>query len=368
MTQSEIYYFAGKCLVLDENPEFRKKVLEVCLNDSIDWKQFVAICSNNLILPSIYLKFRSHNILEHLPHDLNEHLLEIYELNRQRNNRIVAQIKFITAVLNEQNIFPLFFKGAGNLIDDVYSDLGERLMYDIDFMVPEKDFLTSAEIMMNQGYLSYSEIDFLENLPNLKVLPKWMHHYPVLYHPDFPAFIEIHRMPTHNKSKWFNQGIINAEKKAASTLKGCFVPSFQHRIIHNFIHSQLSHKGYLLGNVPLRDINDLQLLSKQSSLIEILPKIKKRKTAIAYFAFARNVFGFDDQFFHKQNWKYRTLKKKHELMMDSRLFKKFFLSLISIIHFIQGYTVRFFQAFYSKEIRRAIIKNNRNRLKSMIKK
>ncbi|MGM0408483.1 MAG: nucleotidyltransferase family protein, partial [Bacteroidota bacterium] len=251
MTQSEIYYFAGKCLILDKNPEFRKKVLEVCQNDLMDWKQFVAICSNNLILPAICLKFRSHNILEHLPHDLSEHLLEIYELNRERNNLIVEQIKSITAVLNGQNIFPLFFKGAGNLIDDVYSDIGERLMYDIDFLVPEKDFLTSAEIMMDHGYLSYSEIDFLENLPNLKVLPKWMHHYPALYHPDFPASIEIHRMPTHNKSKWFNQGIINAEKKAASTLKGCFVPSFQHRIIHNFIHSQLSHKGYLFGNIPL---------------------------------------------------------------------------------------------------------------------
>ncbi len=361
MTPSEIYYFAGKCLVMEENPEFRKNVLEVCQNDLMDWKQFVAICSNNLILPSIYLKFRSHNILQHLPQDLSDYLLEVYELNRQRNIAILRQIKSVTSALNKENIFPLYFKGAGNLIDDVYSDIGERMMVDIDFLIPEKDFLTSAEILMNHGYLSYKKIDIL-------VLPKWMHHYPPLYHPDFPASIEIHRMPTHIKRNWYNQKIINTEKKVTLNIKGCFVQSFQHKIIQNFIHSQLSQKGYLIGNIPLRNIYDLQLFSKQFSLINTLPKIKKRKKAIAYFAFARYVFGFNEQFFHIQNWKYHILKKKHELIMDSRSFKKSFLGLISIIHITEGYTVRFFQAFYSKEIRRAIIKNNRNRLKNMIKK
>ena len=368
MNKSEIYYFAGKCLVLDENPEFRKKVIEICKNDLIDWKQFVAICSNNLILPTIYLKFRKHNILEYLPQDLCEHLLEIYELNSQRNNAIREQIKSVTTVLNKQNISPIHLKGAGNLIDDIYSDIGERLMHDIDFLVSEKDFLTSVEIMTNNGYSSYKEIEILNDLPNLKVLPKWMHHYPALYRPDFPAVIEIHRIPTHQNCNWFNQNIINAEKKAASTIEGCFVPSFQHRIIHNFIHGQLSHKGYLFGNIPLRDIYDLHLLSKQFSLIDTIPQIKKKGKAIAYFAFARNVFGFDEQFFPKQNWKYRILKKKHELLLNSRLFKKSYLNLISIIQFIKGYTVRFFQAFYSQEIRRAILRNNKNRLRKMIKK
>ena len=349
---------------MNENPEFRKKVLEVCQNDLMNWTQFVTICSNNLILPSIYLKFRSYNILEHLPLNLRDYLREIYELNRQRNQAILKQMQSVTLALNGKKIFPLFLKGAGNLIDDVYSDIGERLMADIDFLVPEKDFLLSAEIMMNQGYLCTKEMDILENLPNVKIFPNGVHHYPALYHPDFSAFIEIHRIPTHHKYNWFNPEIINAEKKAASGLQGCFVQSFQHKIIQNFIHSQLSHKGYLLGNVPLRDIYDLHLLSKHYSLMDTLPKIKKREKAIAYFAFARNVFGFDEQFPPPKNRKYRILKKKHELMMDSRLFKKSYLSLIPIILFINGYTVRFFQAFYSKEIRSEIIKNNRNRLKN----
>ena len=346
MTQSEIYYFAGKCIVLDENPEFGKEIIELSKHDLIDWKQFVEICSNNLVLPLIYLKFRNHNILDYLPQDLHEHLLEIYELNNLRNNAILDQIKSITAILNEQNIFPLYFKGAGNLLDDVYFDIGERLMIDIDFLVPEKDFLTSAQIMINNGYLSFKEIEILEAW-------KWK-HYPPLYHPDFPAVIEIHRIPTHRKRKWFNQDIINAEKKAVSTLNGCFVQSFHHKIIHNFIHSQLSHKGYLFGNVSLRDIYDLHLLSKQFSLIEALPQIKKRNKAIAYFSFARTVFGFDNQFFPKQNWKYRILKKKHELIHNSPLFKKMYQGTLLMFLIAKDRLGKFFKAFYSKEIRRSI--------------
>lgn len=347
MTKNEIYSFAGKCLILDEKPEFGKKVIEICKNNLIDWEQFVTICSNNLVLPSIYLKFRTHNILEYLPQDLREYLSEIHELNHLRNSAIIEQIKSITAILNKQNIFPIFLKGAGNLLDDVYSEIGERLMIDIDFLVPEEDFLSSAEIMINNGYLKYKDIEILE-------IWKWK-HYPPLYHPDFPAAIEIHRIPTHRNRRWFNQEIIETEKKAASALNECFVQSFHHKIIHNFIHSQLSHKRSLFGEIQLRDIYDLYLLSKQCPIIETLPQIKKRNKAIAYFAFARTVFEFDEQFFPTQNLEYRILKKKHELIMNSRLFKKSYHGLISIFLLVKDrYLSKFFKAFYSKEIRRSI--------------
>lgn len=347
MTKSEIYYFAGKCLVLDENQEFIKEVIELCKNDVIDWQQFVEICSNNLILPAIYQKFRTHNILEYLPEELSEHLSEVYELNRQRNNAIFGQIKSITAILNEQGIFPLYFKGAGNILDNVYSDIGERLMIDIDFLVPEKDFLTSARILLNNGYLSFTDHEVLE-------VWKWK-HYPVLYHPDFPAYVEIHRIPTHRNRDWFNQDLINTGKKTVSSLDGCYVESFRHKIMHNFIHSQISHQGYLFGVVPLRDIYDLYLYSKHLQIVETLPHIKQKRKAIAYFAFARTVFEFDEQFFPLQNRNYRNLKRKHKLILNSTFFKKFYHNSISMFLTVKDqYIGKSIKAFYSKEIRRSI--------------
>jgi hypothetical protein len=353
MTKSEIYYFTARCLMLDEDSEFRENIIELCKYNLIDWTRFVAMCDSNYVLPAIYLKFKTHHILDFLPQELSKHLLEIYELNCERNKAIIEQIKSITAILSKQDIFPIFLKGAGNLVDDVYGDIGERLMIDIDFLVPEEDFLKSAEILINNGYLRYREIEILE-------VWKW-NHYPPLYHPDYPAPIEIHRIPTHHKRSWFNPEIINTEKNTVSALPGCFVPSFRHRIIHNFIHSQLSHKGYLFGNVLMRDIYELHLLSKQYSLNKTLPQVKKRKKAIAYFAFARTVFNLDEQFFPKQNLKYRILKKKHELVHNSPTFRKFYLGLISRYLIVKdSYVIKFFKAFYSKEIRRSLKEKLRN--------
>jgi len=147
MTNSEIYYLAGKCLIMDKNPQFRDEFITLCKNDLVDWLGFVETCSNNFVLPLIFLKFRNSKVLEYIPEELQEHLSTVYQANLQRNKEILWQIQSITALLNKHNISPLFLKGAGNLIEGVYSDLGERLMGDIDLLVEEKDYVASAEIL-----------------------------------------------------------------------------------------------------------------------------------------------------------------------------------------------------------------------------
>ena len=93
MTNSQTYYFVAKCLALDENPDFKNTLVEVCKNNSIDWLEFISVCSENLVLQLVYIKFRSHKILEYLPKEVSQHLQEIYELNTQRNTGILNQIK-----------------------------------------------------------------------------------------------------------------------------------------------------------------------------------------------------------------------------------------------------------------------------------
>ncbi len=337
MKNSELYLLAGRCLVLDEKPEFKKELIDLCKNNLIDWLKFVSICSDNLILQVIFLKFRAHGILEYIPVELKEHLQEIYKMNSQRNNEILDQIKSITTILNKKNIVPLFLKGSGNLLDVLYSHTGERLMGDIDFLVPEKDYLISAELMLDAGYLSYMD------RTDLNIIKE--KHYPRLYHPNFPADIEIHRIPNeYNCKNWFNSDIIYAEKKEVNAFGKCHVQSDKHKIVHNFIHAQLDHRGLLYGKVILRYIYDLYLLSKRIPLTEALDQIKPKRKAIAYFAFAKYIFDFDDQFFPKKNVTFLRLKKKHTLHQDSNLF-----------HQIIRHFAIFIEAFQLKRTRQIII-------------
>ena len=351
MTKSEIYYLAGKCLVIDEKQEFKEKFIKLCKNNSIDWLQLVAICSDNLILLAIYLKFRSNGILEYLPEEINEHLSEIYELNKLRNNEILRQIKAVTSILNENGIIPLYLKGAGNLLDDVYSDVGERIMGDIDLLVSEKEFIPSVILMLDNGYLS------TDNSTDINI--RKHKHYSRIYHPDFIVDIEIHRTPVeHMNLSWFNSEIVNIEKRTTKTLDGCYVESDKHKIIHNFIHDHLEHQ--MIGNygkIPLRDIYDLYLFSKRFSLIDSISQIQHKKKAVAYFTFAQYVFGAVDENFPKQNFDSMILRKRHELHLNSSIFVRVYPKLHHrYVRFKQGYFVLFIRVFYSREARQRVIK------------
>ena len=356
MTDKELFYLTGKCLTLDEHPGFRKEMIELIGSDTIDWEQFVTLCSNHLILPAIYLKFKSQELLLCLPEELAEHLKDVYELNVARNNQIRIQLQTITELLNQRNIYPVFLKGAGHLLDGLYSNPGERIMGDIDFLVPEKDYLVSARLLESQGYATVSPVADYTNIGMLK-------HFPRLAHPDFTAVVEIHRVPVQKKElRWFNTEIIDRKKLTVASLKGCFVLSDQHKIILNFIHSQISNKGHAYGVVSFRDLYDLYLLSGRSSVKDTLPHIHDKRKALAYYVFAGKALGLPGRFYPKSNLSSWLFAKKHELNLSS----DFFYYANRNFHFLTHqlftkYIGQIIQSFYSTTTRQSLLGRLSNR-------
>lgn len=348
MNNKDLYHLACQCLSLDDHPDFDMPIVK-SLADEENRQDFVRFCSNQLILPTIFLKFRSHKLLNYFSEEFNSFLEEVHQLNLVRNEQILKQLRDIIAVLNREKIYPTLLKGAGNLLDNLYDDPGERMMGDIDFLVTEKDYLLSAELLGNEGYLKFVETPEYEDVRKMK-------HYPRLYHPDYVATIEIHRIPVVDKcGSWFNQTVINSEKKAVASMEGCFVESDNHKIIHNFIHSQISNNGYLYGSVPLRDIYDLYLFAKRFPLKDTIPQIRDMRKAIAYYAFAKSAFKLDDLFFQGKNLAYFILKFRHNLNQSSALFHKVQRSLVFLyIQVFHKYGGQFLKAIYSGEMRRSL--------------
>ena len=132
MTYKQLFYFTGRCLALDEHPQFREQIIELFadVKDSIsflkdgipgppeesDLENFIQLCSDHLIIPAIYLKFKKHDILAYLPEDFIQAFKEIYDLNCERNLQILQQNDDITAILNKENIQPVFLKGTVNML------------------------------------------------------------------------------------------------------------------------------------------------------------------------------------------------------------------------------------------------------------
>jgi len=303
-------YFIGQCLSLDEHPTFRETIILQFSDPGYDWNSFIWTCSNHLVLPVIYLKFLKYDLLGYLPEVLAQHLEDIYSLNRKRNEQILEQMKEINATLNAAGISPIYLKGTGNLIDGIYSDIGERIIGDIDLLVREDDYLKSVELAKEIGYINYW------GEPNN---PLKIKHYPRLYKEHVPADLEIHHIPVRSKySKYFNSEMIFRQKTEVIGFPGCFVPGDEHKVVLNFIHSQLSNSGHQLGVVSLRDIYDLYLFSERVNVTTLFSQIPYKRKAGAYFTLAQKLLR--TSIFNQQTLTSKIFIWKHDLNLSSPLF------------------------------------------------
>jgi hypothetical protein len=348
MTYKKLYYFIGICLSIDDYPERRSLIVERLSNNGMDWEKFVRLCSNHLILPIIYLKFQSHDLLKYLPCDLVEHLERIYILNRTRNVQILKQIEEITLELNKADIISVFLKGTANLLDNVYCDPGERIIGDIDLLVPEKDYLTTSEIVKGIGYI-------MDEWPTYLDVTTYK-HYPRLWKSDVPADIEIHRLPVEEKyRRWLNPDLFFKNKVPVSKFPGAYVPSDKHKAMHNFIHSQLVHSGYYFGIVSFRDLYDLYLYSKRIETGSIINDLPDRQKAIDYFLMGGKILDLPGRFCSKGNTSSVLYAWRHDFNLTSLFFYKtdhFIRNLIKL--FYESYITKSFEFFCSKSMRQEI--------------
>lgn len=282
MNPKELYHWAAQILTLDEFPGMRKNIINRIAKEEIPLDRFIKCCDKNFIIPAIYLKLKKHNILAYFPREYTELLKHIYELNKKRNQLILKQIKQINKQLKENKICPVYLKGTAHLLDDLYADTGERMIGDIDFLVREEDFFKTARLLMEMGYQrQYEMYDDINNLI----------HYPPLYRDDAPAAVEIHRIPVLPRfATQFTTGMVRDNSKKILTQENGYVPSDAHKIIQNFIHSQLSHRGYLLKWNSLRDLYDLYLLAWRKNPVSLVDQVEQKDKIKAYFGYASALF------------------------------------------------------------------------------
>ena len=301
-------YFIGQCLSLDEHPTFRETIIAQFSDPGYDWNSFIWTCSNHLVLPVIYLKFLKHDLLSYVPDVLAQHLEEIYTLNRIRNEQILLQVKEINATLKAAGISPIYLKGTGNLIEGIYSDIGERIIGDIDFLVPEKDYLAAAEIFKKEGY----EICF-PNAENSDL--KRHHHYPRLWKKDVAADLEIHWSPVIEKYSFrFGADLVLRDKKTVVGYPECYVLSDEHKLILSFIHSQLTNHGHALGIESLRDVYDTYCFSKRFSFKRISRNSTYRQKHIAWLKMNEKLLNLPNLFYIGETLYAQLYRLKHDLI------------------------------------------------------
>jgi hypothetical protein len=305
-----------------------------------------------LVLPALYVRFAQSNLLTYLPEAVSEYLHEIYSQNKTRNEQILKQIDELNELFNQENIYPIYLKGSAHLLDGLYTDLGERMLGDIDLLLDENSYLKAAELLQKNGYRIHSE--YFVDVDHNK-------HFPALIKDIWPAHIELHRTIVSDDYMYeLSPENIERKKRKPKKGSGCFILSVNNNIIHNFIHSQLEHEGFVYGISSLRDLYDLHLLIKKCELNQLLPEIRERKKAKLYFLYASELFGTEINYAAKGLF-YSFHLRRFKLNYQSNIIFVVHRSVVYIIRRLWlSYIRQFFMVIFSAKTRKSVFRRLKN--------
>ena len=151
MNYKETLYFVAKCLTISLEDRNKKSIKKQLQSNNIDWDSAVKVSTAHYVFPALYCNLRRANFLHYLPEELVTYMEHITKLNRERNEEIIIQAKELNTLLLANNITPIFLKGTGNLLAEIYDDIAERMIGDIDFIFSKDDYPKAINIIRDFG-------------------------------------------------------------------------------------------------------------------------------------------------------------------------------------------------------------------------
>lgn len=309
MTPSDLYYFICKCLAMDDDPELQQKVATEVSEGIVPWEEFVWMGSSHLVLPALYSAFRRNGILPLLPDDLVEHMASIYILNETRNKQILEQVHNLIRIFNHEGIEPVFLKGAGHLLQNLYYDLGDRIMSDIDILVPEETLPLAAKILYDNGYFhpeEFKDDDFEKH-----------HHLPGFEHKNEAAMLEIHHsvFPGNFRQILSNNEIYSEKTRIEGTV--AWVLSAKHQQLLNFVHDQLVDDGFRYKSMVIKGLYDFYLLSKLNPITAKDTEVIRHKRSFnTYCFFVSSAFNNAKSIRFTENLSARRFRKQFDYLLN----------------------------------------------------
>lgn len=231
---------------------FSEKKIEYKNYKKINFDSLVKITSSHLMLPSLYLNIKKKNLTKHIPKKLISYLKEIYILNKNRNKTLIKELAEISKILNYNNIEHVLLKGSANIIGNIYNDIGERMIGDIDILTRPNQSKQTIKVLNKNKYNPIVTQIFMLNEEK---------HYKRHCKKNKVFALEIHKNLLVKK----NLQLLNKKKfiKDRIMVNGFFIPSFSDQLEHNIYNYQINDYGNIKLNYSFRSFYDTYLLSKK---------------------------------------------------------------------------------------------------------
>ena len=353
MNYKEALFFVGKCLTINSerhNFEIVKRKLE---NGVVDLDAIVKLSTSHYVFPALYCNLKKAKLLKLLPTDLVDFMQHINQLNLVRNEQIISQVKEINTLLIKNNITPIFLKGVGNIFQDLYNDISERMIADIDFVIAKEDYLKTIDLIHKLGY---SKVDKSKNHSPL------FKHHPRLQKEGYVAAVEIHREILIDKfSDEFNYDVI---KNNCITVNGITVSSYNNQLSLSILSNQINDDGFYIKNLTLKHAYDVYLFSKKTNPKQAFQKFHNLKYPLnCFLASCYHTFN------KVESLKYETSPETEKYLQDFNTYlvdhkkRKRDYRIIKIKLYLIRKKHLFRNAIFHREYRKWFLKDILNKLK-----
>lgn len=218
------------------------------------WEKLVEIASSHLVLTTLYCRLKQKNLLKALPKELNNYLFEITSINKNRNLTILKEIKIISSALDDNNINHVFLKGSALLAGNHLSDLGERMIGDIDILVEFNKLEKAFKILTDYGYSKYISFNYKDS--NYRHLPRQVSD-------DKLAAVEIHKHILNKKYQHILDSDVILKNKRK--FNGISLPNEEFLLKSIILGSQINNKGLFHNLLNFKYGYDCLLLNSMSN-------------------------------------------------------------------------------------------------------
>lgn len=237
--------------VIGDNTELKN----IIISEDTPWDEIIDFANQHLLIPTLCESLKQKNLIQFVKNELMvEYLETVYDINRIRNENILIQLQDISNLFLEIGIKPILLKGASSLSEGHYNGIGERMMSDIDILVPEDRILECIELLESKG--GYQPIDSEEDF--------WTedgHHYRRIHTENGVAALELHRYCLGKGYQYLSNSRVMENVRESKIIKNALVMEPTFELYHAFLHSEISDISYENYVLMLRHLHQAAVIA-----------------------------------------------------------------------------------------------------------
>jgi hypothetical protein len=219
--------------------------------NNINFEKLITLTSGHLMLPALFYNIQKKKAAYLFPEDFIDYIKNIFAINKARNEILLDEAKELSELLVKNNIKHIFLKGTALLLSNVFEDIGERMIGDIDFIIRHKDEEKIKKVLEKNKYYSKKPVSSFRFFK-----PK---HLPRRINKNKKIAIEPHLELL--SPGW--RGVFNSKRLSSAfkeNVKAIKTPNQSFLFDHCIYAFQIPDKGFFIPYHGHRSIYDIYKL------------------------------------------------------------------------------------------------------------